>query len=114
MINKRITKIKYLISRKSIKFKLNPNNLLINPEALGDEGVPINRLLKKTGEPIKIPYKFWNDRRKEFPSKIVNISGITTKTIDDCLNKIAIPMRIEIWLIEILSIKIIIKNKNIE
>ena len=96
MIIKTIIKKKYLKSKKSIKLKLTPYNLLITDEALGDEGVPITRLLKKTGEPIKIPYKFLNDWLNDFQFKIVNIKGMITKTMDDCLNRIEIPIRIEI------------------
>ena len=36
-------------------------NLLIKEEGLGEEGVPNMRLLKKTGKPIKTPYRFLND-----------------------------------------------------
>ena len=87
---------------------------MINNEELGDEGVPIKRLFKKIGKPIKIPYKFFNDWLNDFQFKIVNIKGMITKTMDDCLNRIEIPIRIEIWLMGILSIKTIIKNKKIE
>ena len=60
-----------------------------------------------------MPYKFLNDCLNDFQLKIVNTTGIPAKTIDDCLNRMATPIRIEIWLIGILSIKTIMKNKNI-
>ena len=96
MISKVITKNKYLKSRKSIKSKFILYNLLINNEELGDEGVPIKRLFKKIGKPIKIPYKLLNDWLNDFQFKIVNIKGMITKTMDDCLNRIEIPIKIEI------------------
>lgn len=103
---------KYLICKKSIKFKL--ENLSNKFEELGVEGVPIKKLFKKIGIPIKIPHKFLIDSFKDFQLKIVCINGINTKIMHDCLNKIEIPIIIEIWLIGILFNKSNIKNKKKE
>ena len=48
----------YLLFKKD---SLDKCNLLIKEEGLGEEGVPNMRLLKKTGKPIKTPYRFLND-----------------------------------------------------